>query len=460
MKLSRWLILLLALLSAGLLIGAGLAIPNAGSQVTIQREVLAGDPEAADGVELALPLSCGEQLFWVTTFPAGRPEEAETVFSTTLSRHTYSPPQENTPISVEISSYYRWDSVWGALEEQAWESTPPGEARTYTYVLTDYFDAWPLNVFALNSKYDLEDMRLRELFQSYFSIPIPEGTQIKITVERSASGNSGSYSYDANLPLMESYAAAQGGRVIFTLTNSCTVSDGPGTDRLISLDDSQIPGGWGIYRYTPNEARTDGTIETLWSLPEESVVVDFWGIEDGREFFLLTQEEGQLRLRIFDEDVHLVQTLDLLPFSEAETYMQVYKGDGFFVPITYGSRDENYCYRFAVISRQPEGWSLAFTGDNWEATQLRHGSFSWAHDSRHALDMAFDGQRLAIRDTDTYDSSPFYLAIYSKDGLEYLADYYNSASRAGNTLSALFSLSSVQTSWIEPNLVRWTETSS
>ena len=78
MKLSRWLILLLALLSAGLLVGAGLAIPNAGSQVTIERKVLAGDPEAADGVERTLPLTCGSQRFWVTTFPAGRPEEEAT----------------------------------------------------------------------------------------------------------------------------------------------------------------------------------------------------------------------------------------------------------------------------------------------------------------------------------------------------------------------------------------------
>lgn len=459
MKLSRWLILLLALLSAGLLVGAGLAIPNAGSQVTIERKVLAGDPEAADGVELTLPLTCGSQIFWVTTFPAGRPEEAETVFSTTLSRHTYSPPQENTPISVEISSYYGWDSAWGTLEEQVWNDTPPGEERSYTFVLTDYFDAWPLNIRS-SADYYLEGERLSELFQSYFSIPIPEGTQIKITVERSASGDSGSYSYDVNLLFMESYAAAQGERVIFALSNSCTVSDGPGTDRLIPLDDSQIPGGWGVYRYTPNEARTDGTIETLWSLPEESTVVDFWGIEDGREFSLLTQEEGQLRLRIFDEEVHLVQTLDLLPFSETETYMQVYKGNGFFVPITYGPRGERYCYRFAVVSRQTDGWSLAFTGDNWEATQLRHGSFSWAHDSRHGLDMAFDGQRLAIRDSEAYDSNPFYLAIYSKDGLEYLADYYNSASRAGNALYTAFSHSAVQTSWIEEQMVRWTETSS
>ena len=74
--------------------------------------------------------------------------------------------------------------------------------------------------------------------------------------------------------------------------------------------------------------------------------------------------------------------------------------------------------------------------------------------------MAFDGQRLAIRDSEAYDSNPFYLAIYSKDGLEYLADYYNSASRAGNALYTAFSHSAVQTSWIEEHLVCWTETPS
>lgn len=458
MKLSRWLILFLALLSAGLLTGAGLTILDTADQVTIQREVLAGDPDAADNVELTLPLSCGDQLFWVTTFPAGQPEEAETAFSSSLTRHFYDGSWTSSPLSVEIDSYHNvYDSVWESFEEQVWEATPIGEKRTYTYLLTDYFDAWPLSVSA-NSKYDLPDGRLKELFQSYFSIPIPEGTQISITVERSSSG--ASYFYDANIPMLGSCTAVQGDCVIFALCNSDTVSDGLDTDHPVTLDDSQIPGGWGIYRYTPNEARTDGTIETLWSLPEESIVQDFWGAEDGKEFFLLTREDDQLRLRIFDENVHLVQTLDLLPFSDAETYMQVYKGDGFLVPIVYGPRAENYCNRFAVVSRQPEGWTLAFTGDDREADALEHGGFSWTHDSRHSLDMVFDGQRLAIRDSSTYDSNPFSLAVYSKDGLEYLADYYSSVAQSANVLNSTFSLSHVQTSWIEEQTIRWAETSS
>lgn len=451
MKLSRWLILLLALLSAGLLTGANFTILDTADQVTVEREVLAGDPDAAAAVELALPLTCSDQLFWTVTFPAGRPEEAETAFSTTLSRRSYEAPQENIPIFVEIDSYFRgYNSPWEVLEEQAWESTPPGERCTYSFVLTDYFDAWPLNVRP-SAGYDLKDERLSELFQSYFSIPIPEGIKIKITVERSASGDSGSYSYDANLPLMESYAAPQGERAIFALSNSCTVSYGPGTDRLIPLDDSQIPGGWGIYRYTPNEARTDGTIETLWSLPEESIVVDFWGIEDGREFFLLTQEEGQLRLRIFDEEVHLVQTLDLLPFSGEESYMQTYKGDGFFVPMIHGPRSEGYCYRFAVVSRQPEGWAPVFTGDDQAAYELGHSGFSWTHDTYAGLSMAFDGTRLAVRDGCFRDNSPFHLAIYSKDGLDYLAAYWNSVSQAAAS-------SVIRLFWQEEPLVRWAET--
>lgn len=460
MKLSRWLILFLALLSAGLLAGAGLTILDTADQVTVQRDVLAGDPSAADGVELALPLSCGDQLFWVTAFPAGQPEEAETSFSSTLMRQSYNSPWEASPLSVEIDNYYtNYGSTWESFETQAWASTQPGEKRTYTYLLTDYLDTWPL-IIRVTAKYALPDERLEELLQSYFAIPIPEGTCFTITIEKDSSGSSGSYSYDGDIPMIGSYSAVQGDRLIFALTNSYIASDGPGTDRLVTLDDSQIPGGWGVYRYTPNEAHTDGTIETCWSLPEESIILEFWGAEDGKEFFLLTQEEGQLRLRVFDEEVRLVQTLDLLAFSEAESYMQVYKGDGFFVPIVYGPRDETYCYRFAVVSQEPEGWTPAFTGDTREADALGHGSFSWTFDFRHNLDMAFDGQRLAIRDTSDSSSNPFQLAVYSQNGLEYLANYYNSASYAANSPANRSNTAPVQSSWIEPNLVRWAETSS
>lgn len=446
MRLSRWLILFLALLSAGLLTGAALTISSTANQVSVWSDVLAGDLSDTSGVELALPLSCGDQLFWVTTFPAGQPEEASTTFTSSLTRQSYPSSQIFQPLPVSIRSR----DVGELFRQLAYNATPLGEERAFTYTIRDYLDAWPLQV---GGTLNQEENWVEELFQSYFSLPISPEAKISITVQRDSDGDSGSISYEADVPDIESYGVTQGNSVLFVLTNTAVA---PHT----LLDGSHIPGGWGIYRFTLNEENTDGTLETLWSLPENSEILEFWGAEDGTTFFLLTREEEQLRLRVFDAAVKLLQTTDLLSFSSGESYMQVYKGTDFFVPILNGPRSQGYNYRFAVVSRGAEGWELAFTGDDREAYQLEHGGFSWADDAFSGLVMAFDGERLAIRDSTNSPCNPFCLSIYSVDGLEYLADYYNSVSQAGSTFTGTSSVPGVQLSWTEPQMVRFTETGS
>lgn len=463
MKLSRWLILLLALLSVGLLTGANLTILDTADQVTVEREMLAGDPEAADGVELALPLTCNDQLFWVTTFPADRPEETSTDFSYTLTQDLRTKPWVGQPLSVEIADAFYWgetqDSPHTLLDSwflQAQEATPAGTEATVSFRVRDYFDTWPLRITS-----DLPDViynlqmgnsSLTQLFQDYFAFPVPDDAAITVTVH-----SSGGTSYSSCTPWIDSYSVLCGDTILFALTNTATlaVRDEAGNYQQTTLDGSHIPGGWGIYRYTPGSEDTVGTLETLWSLPDGAEILEFWGTEDEADFFLLTQEEGQLRLRVFDGDGNLRQSLDLLPFSEEESYMQTYKGDGFFVPIVYGSRTTGHCYRFPVVCRQPEGWALAFVGDDRQAEELGYGGFSWADNSYSSLAMAFDGARLAIRDSSysVADGDPFWLAIYSKDGLDYLASYQSSLLLAsGSNRNRLF--------WTGTPLVRWLETGS
>ncbi len=81
MRKSLLLFVLLAALSAGLLAGACAAVQGRREAVSYQAETLAGDPAAADGVELTWVSTCGYHLFWHSTFPAAAPEEAETRFS-------------------------------------------------------------------------------------------------------------------------------------------------------------------------------------------------------------------------------------------------------------------------------------------------------------------------------------------------------------------------------------------
>ena len=92
MRKSLLLFLLLVALSAGLLAGACAAVQGRRETVSYRTEPLAGDPTAADGVELTWVSTCGYHLFWHSTFPAAAPEEAETRFSYSGQKQSWIPP--------------------------------------------------------------------------------------------------------------------------------------------------------------------------------------------------------------------------------------------------------------------------------------------------------------------------------------------------------------------------------
>ena len=81
MRRSVSLILLLALLSAGVLAGSTLALYGKGEAVTVTAHTLAGDPSAAEGLELSLPVYCQNAMLWDMTVPAARPEDIAARFA-------------------------------------------------------------------------------------------------------------------------------------------------------------------------------------------------------------------------------------------------------------------------------------------------------------------------------------------------------------------------------------------
>lgn len=92
MRKSLLLFVLLTALSAGLLAGACAAVQGRREAVSYRAEILAGDPAAADGVELTWVSTCGYHLFWHSTFPAAAPEEAETRFSYSGQKQSWIDP--------------------------------------------------------------------------------------------------------------------------------------------------------------------------------------------------------------------------------------------------------------------------------------------------------------------------------------------------------------------------------
>ena len=427
MKAAVALILALGLLSVGLMAGANAVIHSQVNQVTVQAETLAGDPAAAEGLTLSLPAECQSQLFWDFSFPATRPEQLSTSFSFDLFPRPFLDNYVFPPLSIYIptgsTAYYSsgytyleqdWNSIpWSAAIQQVEKQTQPGQTLTrqlYAAQISPYF---PINV-TMSVQYGLSERAIA----SYFSIPIPEDYQITVTVTKDSSGgimelsvqDDERYSIDIG-----TYAYDTGGSLVFTLANSFWNNE---TNRFYPLDGSHIDGGWGIYRFTYDARTQQGQTETLYSLPEGSMIQEFWG--DGTEYFLLTIEEHTLRLRIFDRSVQLKQTIDLLEMPEGTEYQQVFQGEGYFVPMTYGIDHQGS--QFAVVSRQDGAWQLDFT-HTAQLEAVNQSSFSTLDSHYRTMDMAYDGTSLAIRDVINYTTTGFYLAVYSRDGLDYLGSY-------------------------------------
>ncbi len=105
--------------------------------MSYRAEILAGDPAAADGVELTWVSTCGYHLFWHSTFPAAAPEEAETRFSYSGQKQSWIIELDEDVLGLSpglnfldsAQSLHRAAALWAELSAQT--SPLPGD-ETYT----------------------------------------------------------------------------------------------------------------------------------------------------------------------------------------------------------------------------------------------------------------------------------------------------------------------------------------
>ena len=420
-------------------------------------------------------------MLWDLTVPAARPEEAETRFTcssfglrnaqfTLLSLFTPYPmlrtvSVEPAPLKIELpSSSFSVPTVnssyhWIEAVQLVADATPAGETRTRQVALAEVYDCWPMELYLDGNGMWFDPVG--QAFADYFPIPIPQDYQVEVELATNRLGalyhvvcrNEGHYLFQSDA---WSFETPQG--YLFTFPN--TYFDGQLT-QTVPIDGSRLSAGWGLYRLTVNSDSTGGQLETVYSLPEGSEILDFLAGGDKSTFFLLTREEGMLRLRVFDRSIALQDTFDLLPMEEGDHYIQTYWGGDFLVPILYVGGPDS-C-RLAVVAPGSQGWQPHFTFSLAEQAALGFGGISRQDTSWYPLAMDYAHGRLAIRDGN--GGANFYLAVYDGGELAYLGTYESSLTIPA-VLETEYDLASSQSSvcylprTATLPLVAWPETAS
>ena len=99
--------LVFAALAAGLIVGAYAAVLPQGDQAVFTVRTLAGDPAAAEGLELSPVRICDRYLVWDAAFPAAAPEQAGLSWNFYWCQYTegHIAPRW-LPLSIELDGGY------------------------------------------------------------------------------------------------------------------------------------------------------------------------------------------------------------------------------------------------------------------------------------------------------------------------------------------------------------------
>ena len=439
----------LPLIGAAAVLGAQLVLRDREDAVTVEEEVLFGTPEAAGNLQAVVGTYCGDNLSWQTRFSPGETEEADVRFAF-VDEFTYKWDWSSDRLFVvDFCSADFGMSWYDRAEDQAWwenleqsrylylpakdvaDRTGPGEVRTETLDLSDYYDIYPLclsvDSMALEA-YFSDAISGTEKITEVFSFPVLPGTMVEVTVSRDEAGtlssiNSSGSSYFPSITA--AYADKNCAYLYF--------------DETPDLDTSEIAGGYGIYRvdYHPEDTTVFYTSDSyaVYSdalsidristvLPVEGTIRQVLPVNDGRQLLVLWERSGMLHLSVLERGSdRLLQQLDLLPVTadlglgETEFF-----GDALLLRLCDGT--------VAVVAPGEDGYEMVLSASLTDAALAPYFS-DGARSEQARWDgsvAAYDGERLALLyRLDITVISQLGLLVLNTDGTPaFAARYYHS----------------------------------
>ncbi|MBR3767783.1 MAG: hypothetical protein IKL10_06045 [Clostridia bacterium] len=368
---------------------------------SVKKEV--GDRKYLEGVNIDTTIDAKGTLLWKTDFtPLGSTK-------TDLSFHKLSYPIDQGRSYFGLSFNNNSDIMGvGSIFEKAGLNineiknslTENGETKTVTIKMKDYFDYYPMiidldlpgnniswnyGVFDEVGEYysDMPKERMNgfiKAIEDFLKIPVLDNDIREWKIEKSIGG----YSYGStwiNSFSFYSYNAVFSDKCYFTFNNRVEDYDN-GTS--VTVDTSQIPGGYGIY-VLPFDEKTVyyEQIKNVYPINGESTVIRMFPNTEMGQIYLMLHENDKYIYKIIDEktmtDICSIEIFDYTDFDYVECankddYMIFCKNDYEIKVVSKNEKGEYTVAMECVIPEEHEAWAAY--------------PYSAAH--------AFDGERLVL----------------------------------------------------------------
>ena len=447
---QKMVILLAALLTLGgaaAMLGTHLVLRSREEAVTVEETVLYGVPEAAEGLQVSLGTHSGDHLSWHTFFSPGEAAAADTQF-TFVDQFTDNWTSEES-FTVDFYSngfggtwrYGGSDAEWKKAMEgdhllnlPIWDvasRTAPGEERTETVDLADYYDVYPLCCrLDLKSLPFLEyDDPNTQLLTEFFRFSVLPGTTMEVTVRRDEAGNLEEIRSTSDAYFPNIFSAYE--------DETCAYLYVDRRDGEPYVDMGGITEGYGVYRvdyhvedaaYQPDEKTVIteprlilDDISTV--LPVEGAVTDMLCTEDGKNLLVLWMGEGTLWLSVLERGSdRLLQQIALTSIAEDDgVSLAEFLGEDLLVRLWSGT--------FVAVSATDSGYETALTAQVTDAALTPFFSDGAERESLRWNESAaaFDGERLALLYPLTRSKSPLPelgLVVFDQSGTPVFAARY------------------------------------
>lgn len=429
MKKALGLALILLIVGPVMFVAGGLWVNSEKDNVVITTATLYGDPEEAAGIRLRMVSQWQNQLIWETAYAV---DTGETVSSFTFSSWGENWPQTEASeitadcivhwgtLGVGPGDYYSSESAFDSEEfylsravKAVMDRTEPGERRTETVLLRDYYEYYPLQFHLERHLSDghTPDVYYYEsdgYFTDYFQVPVGDDVE-QIVLEKDFSGEVIDVQCKglSGASFQNVYAFGEDGcyHAFYLEKWGDEEMEEPGETFGIYyypyIEDTNRNRG---FKINPEQARIVSSLESGIEL------VDMALSESQDRLYLITNEENVYYLNVYEADK------DSLALSQK-------------IPVRpdLAERDDGYEPQWAQLSVQENGvllvWqdgSFVFAvreGDEmevWEPEQFPSIQ-SFVFPSENVW--AFDGQRLALASFVDWSSTSVNVAVYTKAGL-------------------------------------------